>query len=146
MGPSQEGILSHFRTIASATDLPIILYNIPSRTGVTIEQATFLALSQDKHFVAVKQFGSDLSQVMDLINHTSLKLLCGDDSSIFFTLCLGGHGAIPAAAHVRPDLYVPLFDLVRMGKIEGARAVFCRPFAALARECLIAACEMNRLR
>lgn len=122
--PSQEGILAHFREVASATDLPVILYNIPARTGVTIEQATFMALAQDSRFVAVKQCGGNQAQLMDLISESGLKVLCGDDTAIFTTLCLGGHGAISAAAHVRPDLYVRLYDLVGAGDLAEARALF----------------------
>ncbi len=122
--PSQQGILLHFQAISAVTDRPIILYNIPARTGVNIEQATFVALSADPNFVAIKQCGGDISLMSDLVNHTSLQVLCGDDALILATLCLGGHGAISAAAHIRPDLYVHVFDLVRAGQIEQARAVF----------------------
>lgn len=122
--PSQQGILAHFREIATAAELPVILYNIPARTGVTIEQATFTALAEDSRFVAVKQCGGNQSQLMDLIGQIGLKVLCGDDTAIFTTLCLGGHGAISAAAHIRPDLYVRLFDLVAAGDIAAARALF----------------------
>ncbi len=122
--PSQQGILAHFREIASATDLPVILYNIPARTGVAIELPTFIALAEDRRFVAVKQCGGNQSQLMDLIGQTGLNVLCGDDPSILATLCLGGHGAISAAAHIRPDLYVRLRDLVRAGDIAAARTLF----------------------
>jgi 4-hydroxy-tetrahydrodipicolinate synthase len=122
--PSQRGILLHFQAISSATDRPIILYNIPARTGVNIEQATVMALSNDPNFVAIKQCGGSIAQVADLINDRLLKVLCGDDALIFAALCVGGHGAISAAAHIRPDLYVHMFDLVRAGQHEHARAVF----------------------
>lgn len=122
--PSQQGILLHFQAISAATDPPIILYNIPARTGVNIEQATIMALSVNPNFVAIKRCGGNLSKMTDIINNTLLRVLCGDDALIFATLCLGGHGAISAAAHIRPDLYVQIFDLVRAGKIEQARAVF----------------------
>lgn len=122
--PSQQGILLHFQAISAATDRPIILYNIPARTGVDIETETIMSLSADPHFVAIKNCGGNLSQLTDLINTTSLKVLCGDDALLFPTLCLGGHGAISAAAHIRPDLYVDIFDLVRSGKVKQARAVF----------------------
>jgi 4-hydroxy-tetrahydrodipicolinate synthase len=122
--PSQQGILLHFQAISAATDRSIILYNIPARTGVNMEQATVMALAADPNFVAIKQCGGNISRIADLLNQTSLKVLCGDDALIFATLCLGGHGAISAAAHIRPDLYVRIFDLVRAGKIEQARATF----------------------
>ncbi len=61
---------------------------------------------------------------MELINRTNLKVLCGDDAMLFNMLCLGGHGAISAAAHIRPDLFVHLFELVRAGQIGPARCLF----------------------
>ncbi|MFC5473152.1 4-hydroxy-tetrahydrodipicolinate synthase [Paraherbaspirillum soli] len=122
--PSQQGIRLHFQTIAAATDRPIVLYNIPGRTGVNIEPATMRALAADPHFVAVKESGGSVSQLTALINQTPLKVLSGDDSLLLTTLCLGGHGAISAAAHIRPDLYVQMFDLVRAGQLAHARAIF----------------------
>jgi 4-hydroxy-tetrahydrodipicolinate synthase len=121
--PSQEGILLHFRTIASSTGRPILIYNIPYRTGVNIEPATVKALSTDGRFAAIKECGGNIQQLMDLINETPLKVLCGEDSLTFVTLCLGGHGAIAASAHIRPDLHVRLFELIRAGQIERARSI-----------------------
>lgn len=122
--PSQQGILLHFQAISAATDRPIILYNIPARTGVNIEPATVKALAADPRFVAIKQSNGELTELVDIINHTSLTVLCGDDALLLATLYLGGDGAISAAAHIRPDLYVQLFELMRSGRIEQARAIF----------------------
>jgi 4-hydroxy-tetrahydrodipicolinate synthase len=119
--PSQQGIVLHFQYLAAATDRPIILYNIPARTGINIEQATIATLACNPQFVAIKQCGGNIAE---LINNTHLKVLCGDDDSLFSVLCLGGHGAISAAAHIRPDLYVHLFDLIRTSQIEKARELF----------------------
>lgn len=121
--PSQEGLLVHFQAIAAATMRPIILYNIPYRTGVNIEPATVKALAADGRFAALKECGGNIPQLMDLIHETPLKILCGEDSLAFVTLCLGGHGAIAASAHIRPDLHVRLFDLMRAGQVERARAL-----------------------
>ncbi len=122
--PSQQGIMLYFRAIAAATDLPIMLYNIPYRTGVNIETATIQELAKDAQFVAIKQCGDNMPQLMDLINNTPLKVLSGEDSLALVTLLLGGAGAIPAAAHIRPDLYVRIFELVKCGKIGPARSIF----------------------
>jgi 4-hydroxy-tetrahydrodipicolinate synthase len=65
-----------------------------------------------------------MPQLMDLINNTPLKVLSGEDSLMLVTLLLGGAGAIPAAAHIRPDLYVRIFDLVQRGEIAAARSIF----------------------
>jgi len=122
--PSQEGIVLHFREIANATDRPIILYNIPSRTGVNIDLATAIALSANAQFVGIKESSGNLAQLAELIGKTPYKVLSGDDAQILTTLSFGGHGAISAAAHIRPDLYVHLYNLVRTGQMEQTRAVF----------------------
>lgn len=122
--PSQEGIRLHFEAVANAAASPVILYNIPARTGVNIDVATVNALERRANIVAVKECGGNLAQTMELINRTDLNILCGDDALMFNTLCLGGHGAISAAAHIRPDLFVHLFELVRAGQIGPARTLF----------------------
>ncbi|WP_211441986.1 4-hydroxy-tetrahydrodipicolinate synthase [Collimonas humicola] len=122
--PSQEGIRLHFEAVAAAAHGPVVLYNIPARTGVNIEPATVIALERHANIVAIKECGGSLAQTTELIHHSGLKILCGDDAQLFNTLCLGAHGAISAAAHIRPDLFVRLFELVRAGQIERARALF----------------------
>lgn len=122
--PSQEGIRLHFEAIAAAAHCPVVLYNIPSRTGVNIEPATAIALERQANIVAIKECGGSLAQTTELIHHSNLKVLCGDDAALFSTLCLGAHGAISAAAHIRPDLFVRLFELLRAGQIERARTLF----------------------
>ena len=122
--PSQEGIRLHFDMIAQATDSAIVLYNIPSRTGVNIDLNTVIALERHANVIAIKECGGNLTQMAELINRSGLQVLCGDDAMLFHTLCLGGHGAISAAAHIRPDLFVQLFELTRTGDIASARALF----------------------
>jgi 4-hydroxy-tetrahydrodipicolinate synthase len=122
--PSQHGIVQHFRALAAATDHSIILYNIPARSGVNIEPATVLELSGDSHFVAIKESAGDVRQLTALLLDTGIDVLCGDDTLLLATLCLGGHGAISAAAHIRPDLYAQLYHLVQHGRIAEARILF----------------------
>lgn len=122
--PSQQGILWHFQAVAAQTDTPIIIYNIPARTGVNIDAATIAALAQDERFAAVKESSGQLSQVKDILDSSSLSLLCGDDALLLSTLMLGGHGAISAAAHIRPDLFVRLYELARAGRNEEAAELF----------------------
>jgi 4-hydroxy-tetrahydrodipicolinate synthase len=124
--PSQDGIRAHLTQIAVNTDHPIILYNILYRTGVNIELATVQALCAQPNIVAIKESGGDLNQLMNLIRDTRLQVLGGEDHLIFTTLCLGGHGAIAAAAHLRPQWYVAMFDAMRAGRIEVARELSYR--------------------
>ncbi|MGZ3237237.1 MAG: 4-hydroxy-tetrahydrodipicolinate synthase [Burkholderiaceae bacterium] len=122
--PSQQGLLLHFQSISAATANPIILYNIPSRTGVDIEHDTIATLALDPNFVAIKQCSGNIGHITDLINHTSLRVLCGDDELIYGTLCNGGHGAISAAAHIRPDLFAQIYSHMKAGNLEHACAIF----------------------
>jgi 4-hydroxy-tetrahydrodipicolinate synthase len=121
--PSQEGLLRHFETIADSTSRPIVLYNVPARTGVNLELATARRLAQRPQFAAIKEAGGSLRQMMDLVQQTPLSVLCGDDVLLFSALCGGAHGAISASAHIRTDLYVQLYDLVRAQRLDQARTL-----------------------
>lgn len=121
--PSQEGLLRHFEAVAQNTDHDIVLYNIPYRTGVNIELPTLQALAANPRFVAIKECSGDTNQLINFINETSLAVLGGDDAMILPTLCLGGTGAIAAAAHIRPDLFVALYECVQRGNLAEARAI-----------------------
>src|SRR5471030_733882 len=111
--PSQEGLLRHFDVIADATARRIVLYNVPARTGVNLELATVRSLAERPQFIAIKEAGGSLQQMTDLVQQTPLSALCG-----------GGHGAISAASHVRADLYVQLYDLIRAQQLDQARQLF----------------------
>jgi 4-hydroxy-tetrahydrodipicolinate synthase len=124
--PSQEGLLYHFEAVAQSTGHDIVLYNIPYRTGVNIELATVQELACNPRFVAIKECGSNINQLIDFINETPLAVFGGEDALILPTLCLGGRGAIAAAAHIRPDLFVALYDQVSAGNLAEARAIFQR--------------------
>jgi len=123
--PSQEGIRLHFEQVARGTPLPIVIYNIPYRTGVNIELDTLRRLAENPQFAAIKESGGgNLDQITGLISHTPLKVLTGEDHLVYINACLGGHGAIAAAAHIRPDLYVRTLALVEQGRLAEARAAF----------------------
>lgn len=120
--PSQTGIRRHFKTLADATGMPLLLYNIPYRSGVAMETETLKALAQHPRIVGIKQSaGHDLDQLSALIDETGLQVLSGEDALIFVCACLGGHGAIAAAALVRPDLYRRLWSRVQAGDLAAAR-------------------------
>ncbi|MGI9860342.1 4-hydroxy-tetrahydrodipicolinate synthase [Moorella naiadis] len=100
--PSQEGLYRHFEAIAAATSLPIILYNIPSRTGRNMEAATTLRLAAIKNIVAVKEASGDLDQATAIIRQApeDFLLYSGDDSLTLPLMAVGGYGIISVAAHV----------------------------------------------
>src|SRR5450830_131227 len=122
--PSQEGLRVFFMTVADTAEVPVIVYNIPYRTGISIDAATIIDLAGHERIVAVKDCGGNLGATMDLIRHGGLQVLAGEDEQIFTTLCLGGSGAITAAAHLRPDIFVRVTQLVRAQRIEEARTLF----------------------
>ncbi|HEY1077916.1 MAG TPA: 4-hydroxy-tetrahydrodipicolinate synthase [Fontimonas sp.] len=120
--PSQDGIRRHFEMLADATGKPVLLYNVPYRSAVGMETATLRALAAHPRIVGIKQSaGNDLDQLAALIDDTPLQVLSGEDALIFVNACMGGHGAIAAVAHVRPDLYRRLLALVQAGELAAAR-------------------------
>lgn len=122
--PSQEGLLRYFEAVAKNTAHDIVLYNIPYRTGVNIELSTLQTLACNPRFVAIKECGGNINQLINFINETSLVVLGGEDALILPTLCLGGRGAIAAAAHIRSDLFVALYERVQSGNLMETRAIF----------------------
>ena len=93
--PTSQGFLGHFRAIADAVDLPMIVYNIPGRTGKNIENATMLELAQHRNIVGVKEASGDIGQIMDLIakKPAGFTVLSGDDNLVFPIMALGRHGS-----------------------------------------------------
>lgn len=119
--PAQAGLQAHLAAIARGTDHAVVLYNIPYRTGVNLDLATVQAVCAEPNVVAIKESGGNLNQLMDLIRDTRLQVLAGEDHLIYTTLCLGGHGAIAAAAHVWPERFVALYAAFRAGELARAR-------------------------
>ena len=112
--PDQRGIYAHFRKLAESTDLKLIVYNIPYRTGRNIENETLFKLAEIKNIIAVKDSCGDFKQTMDLILNKphDFSVLTGEDILFYSTLCLGGDGGILAAAHVQTETFIKLFDLI----------------------------------
>lgn len=122
--PSQAGIAAHFEAIADASAHPVIVYDIPGRTGVRIELATLLALAAHPRIQAVKDCAGSLDTTHALILDGRLQVLAGDDIRIFDTLCMGGSGAIAASAHVWPERFVALDRALKAGRLDEGRAHF----------------------
>ena len=103
--PTQEGFYRHFTAVADSVDLPIIVYNIPSRSGKNIENSTMLELAKHKNIVAVKEASGNITQIMDLISKKpdDFTVLSGDDNLVFPILALGGMGVISVASNLVPD-------------------------------------------
>jgi 4-hydroxy-tetrahydrodipicolinate synthase len=124
--PSQDGIVRHFEEIAKATDLPIILYNIPGRTGRNIEPETIVRLAEIDTIVGVKDAAGDITQTMKIIKgtqHINFHVYAGEDALTFSLLCLGGHGAVAAVGHVIGHEVDQMVRLIAEGNVESARNI-----------------------
>jgi 4-hydroxy-tetrahydrodipicolinate synthase len=102
--PTSQGFLGHFRAIADAVDLPMIVYNIPGRTGKNIDTPTMMELAQHRNIVGVKEASGDIGQIMDVISKKppGFSVLSGDDNLVFPVMALGGTGVISVASNLVP--------------------------------------------
>lgn len=120
---TQAGLIAHFKAIANSTNLPIILYSVPSRTGVNIMPATCKKLSEVKNIVAIKEASGNISQIAEIANlcKDKLHIYSGNDDQIVPILSLGGIGVISVLSNIMPkythDMVQNFFD----GKIEESR-------------------------
>ncbi|WP_233584621.1 4-hydroxy-tetrahydrodipicolinate synthase [Aquabacterium soli] len=121
--PSQQGIVHFYEHVAAEAGRPLIVYDIPYRTGVTLELDTLRALADLRGVQAVKDCGGDAHKTQALIADGRLQILAGEDHQIFGTLCQGGAGAIAASAHLHTDLFVALHTALREGHLPQARAL-----------------------
>ncbi|MBN1289413.1 MAG: 4-hydroxy-tetrahydrodipicolinate synthase [Actinobacteria bacterium] len=122
--PSQEGIVEHFRTVSENTERPIIVYNIPVRTGRNIEVSTVVELSGIPNIAGIKDASGDINQTMSIISRTSgFAVLAGEDHLLFSICCLGGHGGVMASAHVLPEEFLSLYRAAKSGDINEARTI-----------------------
>ncbi|QXI56669.1 4-hydroxy-tetrahydrodipicolinate synthase [Pseudomonas sp. OE 28.3] len=122
--PSQAGLEAFFRTLADASSVPIVLYDIPYRTGVTFEQATLLSIVKHPRISAIKDCGGNLANTLALLASGDVNVLCGEDVQIFNALCLGASGAIAASAHLHTEAFVALCQQVRDNQLAEARTTF----------------------
>ncbi|MGZ2247011.1 4-hydroxy-tetrahydrodipicolinate synthase [Neisseria meningitidis] len=141
--PSQEGIYQHFKTIAEATSIPMIIYNVPGRTVVSMTNDTILRLSEIPNIVGVKEASGNVGSNIELINRTpeGFAVLSGDDhTALPFMLC-GGHGVVTVAANAAPKLFADMCRAALQGDIALARelndrlipiydTMFCEPSPA----------------
>jgi 4-hydroxy-tetrahydrodipicolinate synthase len=141
--PGQEGQYQHFRAIAEATPLPVLLYNIPSRTGVNLEPATVLRLAEIPNIVGIKESSGNLAQISELITQASrgFKVFSGDDGLTLQVIELGGAGLVSVASNVVPAEMSQMVAAALSGDWSTAREVnnkysrlmqahFCEPSPA----------------
>jgi 4-hydroxy-tetrahydrodipicolinate synthase len=123
--PPQRGLTAHFTAVADATDVPVILYNIPGRTALRIEHETLLELAEHRNIVAVKDSTGDFQSISRLIAESpdGFDVYSGDDWATFGYACLGAVGVVSVASHlVGPQIH-QMLDLIRTGDIPAARKI-----------------------
>ena len=120
--PTQAGVLTHFRMIADATDMPVILYDIPGRTGIPIQYDTILRAAKHPNILAIKDAKGDFSEVSRVLNQTDLMYFSGDDSNILPHLAIGATGLIGVTANIAPAPYRVIVDAVNRGDLATATA------------------------
>jgi 4-hydroxy-tetrahydrodipicolinate synthase len=121
--PTGEGFYRHFTAIADAVDLPMVVYNIPGRTGKNIENPVMLRLAEHRNIAAVKEASGNISQMMDLIakKPKDFDVLSGDDNLTYPLMALGGRGVISVASNIVPERMKDLTQAALKGDWERAR-------------------------
>jgi 4-hydroxy-tetrahydrodipicolinate synthase len=126
--PNQEGMYRHFAAVCESVDLPVVLYNIPSRTGRNVEPETIARLAAIGRIVAVKEASGSLDQVSELLVRTDLTILSGDDSLTLPMLAVGAEGVVSVVANIVPRDVMALVDAFTSGRTDLAREWHARLF------------------
>lgn len=128
--PTQEGLYQHFKKIAEAVDFPLVVYNIPGRTGVNISPQTFARLVQLKNIVAIKESSGSLQQISEILHYCGERftLLSGDDALALPTLAVGGKGVISVAANIIPSEMAEMVSAFERGDLHQAQRLHYRMF------------------
>lgn len=124
--PSQEGLYQHFKTIANATDMKVVLYNVPGRTGVNMKAETTVRLARDcKNIVAVKEASGNLEQVDEIIKNKpdTFDVISGDDALTFPMIACGAVGVISVIGNALPKEFSRMLRLEQNGEFEPARKI-----------------------
>jgi 4-hydroxy-tetrahydrodipicolinate synthase len=122
--PTQEGIYQHYRALAASTDLPIIIYNVPGRTGTNILPDTLMRLAEIPNIAGVKEASGDISQIGEICTRAParFRVFSGDDSLTLPIVALGGHGIISVASNEAPEMMSKFTASCLEGRQEEARA------------------------
>jgi len=124
--PNRDGLYEHYKAVAKEVSIPILVYNVPSRTAVNTTPELVLRLAEIDNIVGIKEASGNLKQVSEIIRltrGTNFTVLSGDDFLTFPILCLGGKGVISVAANVAPKLMRELFDAFKAGDVSRAAEI-----------------------
>lgn len=124
--PNQRGLYEHFRAVSEATDLDIVIYNIPYRTGTNIENETMHRLAELKNIIGVKDCCGDIKQTTDLLLNPpkDFSILTGEDAFFYTTLLLGGNGGILGSAHLRTKEFIQIYNLIKENNHKAALKIW----------------------
>ena len=122
--PPQEGLYQHFKAIAAATNLPLVLYNVPSRTALNLTHETTLRLSEIDNVVGIKEAGGDMDQVARIIHGARPGFLVwsGNDNETFHVMAMGGYGIVSVASHLAGLQIKDMMASILDGRLEDAAA------------------------
>ena len=121
--PTPEGQYRHYATIAKKVDIPIVLYNVPGRTGISIKPETVARLNKIDNIVAIKEASGSLDQVSQILSLCDITVLSGDDSLTLPMMSVGGKGVISVAANIVPAKVAAMVKLFLAGDVEKAREI-----------------------
>jgi len=123
--PNQEGLYQHYKTVASEVSIPLIIYNVPSRTGVNTTPELIRRLAEIDNIVGIKEASGNLKQISEIIRTTpdDFVLLSGDDFLTLPIICLGGKGVISVAANVAPHLMKEMYSAFAAGDLKKAMEI-----------------------
>ena len=124
---TERGVLCHYRKIAESTSLPLMLYNVPSRTGVNMSMHTLESLSEVENIVAIKEASDSADRLVEIgAMRDRLRLFAGNDSQLFTVLSLGGGGVVSVISNLAPQQMMEIYRRFAAGDIEGARELQSR--------------------
>lgn len=126
--PSQEGLFRHFMTLSDTVDLPIVLYNIPGRTGITMSAATVARLHKSGNFIAIKEATGSLDLASEIRTSCDITILSGDDSLTLPLMAIGATGVISVLSNLLPDKVSEMVALFRRNDVGGAEAIHRQHF------------------
>jgi 4-hydroxy-tetrahydrodipicolinate synthase len=126
--PTQQGYFEHFKAIADAEDIPVIVYNVPGRTGGNIEARTMLRLAEISNIVAVKEASGNLGQIMDIIRDApkDFRVLSGDDALALPVVAVGGDGVVSVVSNEAPAMMTGIVDAALAGNLAKAKELHYR--------------------
>ncbi len=122
--PNDRGMLAHFKKVANGVDIPMILYNVPSRTGINLKPELVAELAKESNIIGIKEASGNLGQITQIIEMTQdedFVVLSGDDALTLPIMALGGRGVISVVANVAPKLTVSMVEAFRNGDMEEAK-------------------------